>query len=184
MTVYHRHMTQRVTTDPYWRVNCGAYSGAMLINDSVLGGLTGITGKYVRSLSSEPVPDPGSPGLNIPQVLNVMRKLHVPAWDMTDHPWHDLTDALQEGRRVTLSIDYGELAEVNKCQGHADFGHQIVLIDYRKADDTVRGSDPLCSGVRRYRVSAIQPAARAFARQTGVMIGVRWAMTRQIPQVK
>ena len=187
LVTYHRHMTQRVTTDPYWRVNCNAYSGAMLVVDSTLGGMTGITGKLIRSLSSEPVPDPDSPGLNIPQVLNVCRKLHVPMTNMEGHSWAEVNKALNERRRVTLAIDYGELPEVDKCQGHADFGHQIVLIERFTSPggtEVIRGSDPLCTGPRVYVAERLQKAAIKLARDTGIATGVRFAMTRPIPRIE
>ena len=186
LQTYHVHMTQRKSSDPYWQFNCGAYSGAMLIEDATLGGLSGITGRVVRSLSSEPVPDPASPGLNIPQVLNVMRKLHVEATDMSGHTWSEMMTALNEQRRVTLSIDYGELPAASKCQAKGDFGHQIVLIDrqVRNGVEMVHGSDPLCSGVRFYIGDELKAAAQAFARQTNLTTGLRWAMTRSIPKVE
>jgi hypothetical protein len=184
MTVYHRHMTQRVSTDPYWRNNCSAYSGAMLINDSTLGGLLGITGRYVREKSSEPIPDPQSPGLNIGQIRSVASGLRVPLYDKQGRPWSELVTALEEGRRVGLQLDYGELPAVSKCQAQGDFGHMIVIAHVRPDGIGMPGSDPLCTGVRVYRASELRHAAEVFARNTGLSSGVRWCTTRRIPEVK
>jgi len=184
MTVYHRHMTQRVSTDPYWQYNCSAYSAAMLINDATLGGLLGITGRYVREHSSEPIPDPQSPGLNIQQIIGVSNRLRVQITDKTGRPWSELVAALEEGRRVGLQLDYGELPGASKCQARGDFGHMIVIAKVREDGVGMPGSDPLCSGVRVYRASELRHAAEVFARATGINSGVRWCTTRRIPVVK
>lgn len=51
-------------TSPY---DCTAYAAAATAAMSTCGSLR-ITGRQVRLASSEPTPDPGSPGLNLPQV--------------------------------------------------------------------------------------------------------------------
>ncbi len=38
-TPYHVHMTQRVPSDPWWRVNCTAYCAAMVITDATHSGV-------------------------------------------------------------------------------------------------------------------------------------------------
>lgn len=180
-TTYHRHMTQRVATDPYWQFNCSAYSAAMLANDSVVGGLVGITGRFIRSKSSEPVPDPGSPGLNIGQIRSVLTGLHIPTEDATGRPRVDVVAALRDQRRVGIQLDYGELGAY-RAQPNGDFGHMIVLYA-RASNGDLWGSDPLAKAPKRYPEDIIFNAARVFARQTGVMDGLRWMFTRPIPLV-
>lgn len=177
--LYHRHMTQRVTTDPHWAVNCTAYCAAMLIGDATLGGVA-ITGRQVRGQSDEPQPEPGSPGLNITQIIDVARRHHVRIVDNTRQPWEDLKTAVTHGRRVMLQIDYASLPRDVQCQKGGDFGHAIVVANFNK-DGTVRASDPLCSKQLDYDPEVIRKAAVKFARDTGVSNGLRWCSTRQVP---
>lgn len=181
MAVYHRHMTQRVPSDPNWTVNCTAYCGAMLADDSVLGGMLGITGKLIRAKSSEPNPDPGSPGLNIAQVRSVLTGLRIATQDMTGNPRGDVLDAIEEGRRVLLQIAYRGLGG-RRCQADGDFGHAVVLVKIA-GDGDLWASDPLCDRAKKYPREAIFDAAQEFARDTGVASGLRWLMTRKIQRV-
>lgn len=182
MTVYHKHLTQRVPSDPHWAVNCTAYCAAMLANDSTLGGLVGITGRYIRRQSSEPNPDPGSPGLNIGQVRSVLTGLHIPTADQTGKDRFAVIDALEEQRRVLLQVSYRALGSF-RCQAGGDFGHAVVLYDYA-ADGQVWASDPLCDKGRKYPRELIFDAAQEFARDTGVPAGLRWMMTRPIQEYR
>lgn len=56
------------------RYDCTAYAAA-IVTDAHTGGKTRVTGRQVRLASSEPVPDPKSPGLNLPQVDAAVRSL-------------------------------------------------------------------------------------------------------------
>lgn len=184
LETYHRHMTQRVSTDPYWQYNCSAYSGAMLINDATLGGMFGITGRLVREMSSEPKPDPASPGLNIPQIITVGHKLKVKLDDLTSRPWDDLIHALNIGRRVMLQVDYATLGKY-RAQANGDFGHMLVLIKVGSADpSTIIVSDPLAPNIKSIPKSVLQDAGRTFARETGLNSGLRWSATRRIPRIE
>lgn len=176
---YHKHMTQRVPSDPHWAVNCTAYCAAMMITDATLGGVT-ITGRIVRAESNEPNPSPSSPGLNITQIRNVAHKYRVEITDRQTQPWSEVMRALDQGRRVLLSIDYGEMGQY-RCQVGGDFGHAIVLTRPAEDDGFIRASDPLCKQSKRYPQAVLREAARKFARDTGVDVGLRWAMTRPVP---
>lgn len=180
MAIYHRHMTQRVPSDPNWAVNCTAYCGAMLADDSTLGGLLGITGKLIRAKSSEPDPDPGSPGLNILQVRSVLTGLRIPTQDMTGSPRGDVLEALEEGRRVLLQLTYGKLG-AHRCQS-GSFGHAVVLVKIAP-DGDLWASDPLCNRAKKYPREVVFDAAQDFARDTGVSNGLRWLMTRKIQRI-
>jgi len=58
---------QLLQGDPYGAFNCTAYAAAW-ITDAHTAGKTLLTGREVRAHTNEPVPDPNSPGLNLPQV--------------------------------------------------------------------------------------------------------------------
>lgn len=180
MAVYHRHMTQRVPSDPHWQVNCTAYCGAMLVDDATIGGLVGITGRWIRAHSSEPNPDPNSPGLNIGQVRSVMTGLHVPTEDRTGQNRDDVITALRQDRRVLLQVQYGELGAYRAQAG--DFGHALVLF-YDPDGGKVWGSDPLASKARLYPEDVMFDAARVFARKTGQATGLRWMTTRAVQRI-
>lgn len=177
--LYHKHMTQRVPSDPHWAVNCTAYCAAMLIGDATLGGVT-ITGRQVRAESNEPKPEPGSPGLNITQVIDVARRHHVRLTDNTRQPWDDLIMAVRGGRRVMLQVEYKELG-TKRCQAGGDFGHALVVVRVLE-DGKLRASDPLCANTNTYPADLIHEAARVFARRTGVKTGLRWCSTRVVPE--
>ena len=174
---FHKHMTQRVPSDPHWQVNCTAYCGAMLAFDVTVGGLTGVTGRWIRARSSEPNPDPDSPGLNIGQVRSVLTSLRITTQDMTGTERGDVIRALEEGRRVLIQVQYGELGAYRAQAG--DFGHALVLYDIT-ADGDLRGSDPLASKARSYPRDVVFDAAREFAKKTGVQTGLRWMKTRSV----
>lgn len=178
--VYHKHMTQKVTSDPNWAVNCTAYCAAMMLTDATLGGMK-ITGRIVRALSNEPRPDPKSPGLNLTQIIDVARTLYVPITNRTGEPWSAIEAALREGRRVMLGVEYDELGRYQE-QKAGSFDHAMLLIRASEAvKDHTRASDPLARESRAYPDEVLQRAARAFARRTGQEKGLRWAATRIIP---
>ncbi len=183
LKTYHVHRTQRVSTDPHWTVNCTAYCAAMMIVDATTGGVT-ISGRQVRAESSEPTPDPASPGLNIPQIRTVAAKYRVKIDDMQGHSWQEAVAAMDHGRRILLSIDYRSLGSY-RCQANGDFGHAVVMVKVKAGDRTrIICSDPLCSSVKEYPSQLLHDAATKFARDTGVREGLRWAQTRIIPRVE
>lgn len=176
---YHKHMTQVVPSDPYWRHNCSAYSTAMLITDATLGGVS-VTGRIVRAWSDEPIPNPKSPGLNITQMIDVAWKFRVKLYDRQREPWSAIEVALNEGRRIMLQLDYDELPDALRCQKTGEFNHAIVLTRMVEPG-FVRASDPLCKVSKKYPVAPLREAARKLARDTGVSEGLRWAATRPVP---
>ncbi len=179
------HLKQLVSSDPYGKYNCSAVCLARAVNAATLGGLK-ISGKEVRAMSDEPVPDPHSPGLNIQQLVNVSKKLRVPIIDRTGGTWADVVavlDTAGPGRRVIAQIEYAKLG-TDRCQAGGDFGHALTLdaIRSRGGQSETLASDPLCSGLKWYRSAVIRDAMLAFAVNTGLTGGrLRWAVTREIP---
>src|SRR6187200_3295282 len=177
------HLTQRISSDPYWQFNCAAYALARATNAATLGGLK-ISGKEVRALSSEPVPDPNSPGLNNAQLVAVSKKLRVPITDKTGETWDDVVsylDTVGPGYRVLASIDYPAWAE--RCQDiNIQFGHQVTLDAVRRKDGIMQilGSDPLCTRLEWYRAGNVRDAMVAWGRKTGMGTTgqLRFAVTR------
>jgi len=183
-TAYHRHMTQRVSSDPHWRVNCMAYAGAMVINDATLGGEFGVTGQNVRKYSDEPNPDPGSPGLNIQQIVNVARdRYRVNLANRIGNDWNTMLHELQSGsgRRIFAAIEYKELGD-DRCQAGGDFAHAIVIV--RSSPNALLVSDPLCSTAKWISKTRVNAAMVAMAKTTGHGPGyLWWGMTRPIPRI-
>src|SRR5574338_65587 len=181
MATYHQHMTQRVPDDPYWRVNCMAYAAAMAGNDAVLGGVYGLTGENIRGASSEPVPDPVAPGLNIRQVQYALnREYRINIADRTGNTWSYLMDRLHEGRRIILAIEYAPLGDA-RCQAGGDFAHAMCLVR-DSGVNTIYASDPLCDRAKNYSENSLRAAATALANKNGGRLF--WAMTRPIPAIR
>lgn len=181
------HLRQLVSSDPYGKYNCSAVCLARATDAATLGGVK-VTGRLVRELSSEPVPDPSSPGLNIGQLVAVSRKLRVPIVDRTGWSWSELVavlDAVGPGRRVIAQLDYESLG-ADRCQAGGDFGHAMTLDAYRLRGGRteILGSDPLCTSLRWYATSRIRTAMTVFAEASGLTGGrLRWAVTREIPLI-
>jgi len=176
-------MTQRVASDPHWRVNCTAYCAAMLINDATLGGLFGVTGENVRRYSDEPNPDPGSPGLNIQQIVNVARdRYRVNIASRVGNNWDTLMHELARGRRILAQIEYASLGQYRLGQPGGDFAHAIVLI--QSTPNAIICSDPLYSKSQSIPKSVVNDAMADMAQTTGHARNyLWWAMTRPIPRI-
>lgn len=182
------HLRQLVASDPHGGDNCTAYAMARAVNAATLGGVR-VTGAYVRSISNEPIPDPQSPGLSLPQIVAIGKKLHVPITDMSGGTWDDVVrvlDTAGPGRRVIAQIDYP--AWQDRCQDrNINFGHALTLDAVRRHDGimSVLGSDPLCDALRWYRAGNVRDAMVAWGRKTGYGTTgkVRFAVTREIPLI-
>src|SRR5262245_58218945 len=76
--------------DPFGWSNCTAYAGAMA-GDFDTCGATVLTGERVRQLSSEPIPDTDSPGLNLRQIDEAMNRYGIDLETRYRLPWDDFT---------------------------------------------------------------------------------------------
>lgn len=179
---YHKHFTQRVPSDPYWRDNCSAYCLSMLIMDETVGGLF-VSGETVRHLSDEPIPDPNSPGLRIQQLIVVAHDLRVYLDDKTGETFTELRGHVKAGARAGIQIDYKSLG-THRCQTTGDFGHMGVIVDFSADGKTLTMSDPLCLKTNEYPSSVVANAATVFAKQTGINTGIRFCTTKRIPRVE
>lgn len=181
------HLRQLVTSDPYGKYNCSAVALARATNAATVGGLK-ISGKEVRAMTNEPIPDPRSPGLTIGQLVTVSKKLRVPIIDRTGQTWDDVVAVLDTagvGRRVIACIDYPAWQE--RCQDrNIDFGHALTLDAVRRVDGQMQvlGSDPLCTALQWYRAGNVRDAMVAWGRKTGLTGGkLRFAVTREVPLI-
>jgi hypothetical protein len=160
-------------------ISCSESVGCMTA-DAVTFGAVRLTQETFRALSSEPHPDPASPGLNIPQVLAVLRGLRIVGMvDNTGDAWGALFARLNQDRRVILQV---ENAELHDCSSSRT-GHMILLQAYR-AGRGILANNPLCDAAHWYKPSVIRRAAEVFADATGVPgAGLRFAVTRPLPRV-
>lgn len=114
--------------DPHGGKNCAAYSlAAGLRFDSC--GATRVTGRSVRALSSEPVPDPKSPGLTHEQLAEVAAKFGVTLAVHRGMPWDEVDQARDEGYGVLLAINYAPV-RTTPYAGQLNFtgNHELLLL--------------------------------------------------------
>lgn len=182
ITYRPQHQHQLVSSDPYGKFNCTAYSFAMMVDAVTIGGIKK-TGKEIRAMSNEPVPDPKSPGLNIVQLEAIAKKMDFQLFDRTGNSWEQCLEYLQNGQRVILQLDSGDLG-ASACKV-SDVGHAMLLQaapdDYRPTE--VLGNDPLCKEEKWYPRATLKKAAEHFARQTGINNGIRFAVSKVVPRV-
>ncbi len=180
------HIQQKLRTPSGSLYGCTDTCGAMMADAVTLGGVK-ITEAGFRKLSPEPIPDPQSPGLNIPQFVATLAKLRIAAYDKSGETWDDLIRYLEEDRRVMLQLDNYTF---NDC-GRSHVGHAVFLQAKRQitlADGTrstrILGDNPMCSGAKWYTRSQLKPAAEKFGDQTGVPgAGIRFAVSRIVPMM-
>lgn len=175
-----KHQRQIVSADKYGSVNCTAYSAAMAIDRATLGGVR-VTGATVRAASNEPIPDPASPGLNLPQIVAVAFKWHVELVNRTGAPWSSLLAALREGRGLVLGGDYDQMGTWS-CQ--ASFrGDHAIYVNHISGDGDLYVMDPLCASAREVPPATIKAYAEKFARTIGTYPGLAFATTRITPLI-
>ncbi len=175
------HIQQKLRTPSGSLYGCTDSSFAMFADAVTLGGVK-ITEAGVRKMSTEPVPDPQSPGLNIPQGIAVMAKLRIAAYDKSGQTWAHVIDYLNEDRRVVLQVDNYVL---NDC-GRSHIGHCIFLQAVRKINGVYKilADNPACSTAKWYSPATLKAAAIRFGDQTNVPNdGIRFAVSRIVPRM-
>lgn len=179
-----RHQYQlRPGSAPTGGYDCTAYAAAMAIDRHTMGGVR-VTGRQVRLASNEPTPDPDSPGLNIPQIIQVAATWHVELIDRRGAPWSAVLTALREGRGVILQGDAEEfLGTPFVCQTGFRGDHAIYL-NHETGDGDLYHMDPLC---RRPNANMEPVIARRYAeklaRNAGTPGRLFFATTRITPNV-
>lgn len=174
-----KHQKQIVPSDPHGGVNCTPYSAAMAIDRATIGGCL-VTGKYIRSHSDEPNPDPGSPGLNIGQVCDVAQAMGV---DLVAE--HSATFAkplarLAENRGIVLAGDYDQMGQFS-CQANFLKLHAIFVNNLNTPKTSLLVYDPLCQKYRYLPIAVIEAYAEKYAMQAN---GKLWyGYTRVTPNI-
>ena len=169
--------------DKYGGVNCAAYSTAMAVDRHTMGGIV-VTGAVVRRATNEPIPDPGSPGLNIPQLVHAVFGWHVQLNNRTGAPWSALMAALHEHRGVVLSGDYDQIP--SKYSGQVGFkGDHSVYVNHLSNDgNELWWMDPLNKAGGFYIPASVAKAyAEKYAKTIGTYPGLAFITTRQTPSL-
>lgn len=174
------HQKQINRADKYGKDNCTAYCFAMFADATTIGG-SRPTGKYIRSISDEPIPAPNSPGLNIHQMMDVAKKLAIPCNNKTGEVFAAVLASLRTGRVVLAQLDYKELASY-RCQANGDFGHAMLLQTLHTDGLHILADDPLCDKAKYYPVAVIKAAMETFGHQAGHS-GLFFMESRRNPKV-
>ena len=167
---------------PTGGVDCTAYAAAVASDRATLGG-TKVTGRQVRLASNEPYPDPQSPGLNLPQVINVAFKWHVDLEQRSGAPWKSLLAALKAQRGVILQGDYDQIPA--GFSGQLSFkGDHAVYINHISGDGDLYWMDPLRrAGPIEIPAAVAKAYAEKLARKWGLYPGLAFATTRITPTI-
>lgn len=172
-----KHHEQIAEGGPTGDVDCTAWSGAHFADRATLGGVY-IPGRTIRLRSSEPKPNPGSPGLNIDQVAAVLREFNITV-TVRHGDWQDVIHELDEGRGVMIAIDYDQLHRISCQPTFLDF--HAGFINNRSRTGRLLWYDSLCKDYKYVDELPIRRAAEKFANNTG--LGVYHAYTRVTPNV-
>lgn len=171
-----RHQRQIVSTDPYGRFNCTAYSAAMAIDRATLGG-TSITGQQVRALSNEPIPSPSSPGLDLGQVCAVASRLYIQLFDHRGESWANVIAALKAYRGVILQGDYDQMGAYS-CQSTFRDDHAIYVNHIDGTGLKAYVDDPLCAAGKYIDLVTLQRYANKLCVRVTGHDGAYFATTR------
>lgn len=140
--------------------------------DAVTFGAIDVTESWVRRHSTEPTPDPDSPGLNIPQAREVLRAdLHLTSFDGSGLRWPRLWELIGENRRMLAQVWYDELPGIS-----ARIGHAILLQARRQRAGAPSGweflvNDPMRSDAVWIADDYIRGAMEEWGRRTGMSGG-------------
>ena len=193
VTYRPRHQPQLNASDPYGGVNCSAYSAAIMVDRATIGGVR-VTGKDIRAASNEPRPEPGSPGLNIEQVIAAAFRLTRVNFTPRRGSWSVMLKHLGPSG-VLLPGDYDQIPPAFDCQPGFNDLHMVAINNENSgsvtaADGRVYGPgecaltyDPLCPAFRWVPLAVLRKYAEKYARRVGYTGGVIYATTRATPLI-
>ncbi len=130
--------------DPNGSVNCSAWSASYAIAYATCGARK-TTGTYIRAHSSEPRPDPMSPGLNLAQVATVAKSLGVyfsVRIGLRSVSWTEYEQRRADGQGCLLQVGYGALADSMYDAGNGFRGNHMIFESHNGT------MDPLADGRR------------------------------------
>ena len=190
-TVYRpRHQKQINSYDPYGKYNCTAYAAAVAVDRHTVGGII-VTGEAIRGASSEPLPQPRSPGLNLAQATSAAFRLTRAVLTVRRTSFDTMTVYLKN-RGVILQGDYDQMAQWS-CQTSFTGNHAVYLNNLNTGDvvigDVTYGPgkcaltyDPLCASYKWEPLTVLRKYAEKFAASIGGK-GVLCATTRITPLI-
>ena len=136
-----------LSDDPYGWSGCTAYAAGMA-GDFDTCGQTVLSGKRVRQLSSEPIPDPASPGLNLRQVDDALNRYGIDLETRYRLPWADFVRKIEKGEGAILQGATGPFLSTPFRSTSGDINHAIfVPPGWGAMDPAADGRRP---GIHRY----------------------------------
>ncbi len=146
-------------------VDCAAWSGA-IDTDAHTRGTIKLTGRQIRLASDEPVPDVGSPGLNVQQVDEAIYKLtsgRVNMWTPTPGSIGraGVRDAVVDGRWVHIAVKRGVLVDRGYGGSSGFRGSHAITLHIRSTDLAPIIGDPLVPYYYAASWDAVFDAAQA-----------------------
>jgi hypothetical protein len=112
--------------DRFGWVGCTAYAAGMA-SDFDSCGKTILTGKQVRQLSSEPIPDPASPGLNLRQIDAAANRYGIDLDVQYRLPWDDVVRRIDKGEGAVLQGATGPFLSTKYRSTAGDINHAIFV---------------------------------------------------------
>lgn len=137
--------------DPFGSAGCTAYATGFAIDYATFGD-EAPTGAIIRRLSSEPIPAPSSPGLNLDQVAKVAAdRFDVTLSIRRGVPFDDLVTAADNGAGLILQVGYLPISR-SRFAGSYTFtgGHALFVPPGFEALDPL-ADGRISSGKRVYR---------------------------------
>ena len=175
-----KHIQQKLKVNSKL-IGCSDTSLAVYVDAVTFGGCL-VTEAQVRALSSEPIPDPKSPGLNIPQLVAVAKKLHVVLADRSGETLADMRRYLSENRRIVAQLWAADI-------GGPAVGHAIHIQALRARPGGIAGfefliNDPLKKTAQWIQDDKVFRAMNRFGDMTGVPgKGTRFAVSKKLKYV-
>jgi hypothetical protein len=165
-------------TGPY---DCTAWAASRLIA-KVTNGVRVPYGQRIRALSSEPIPHPSSPGLNIPQVSDV-------AWDeyrvyfeqrvgSRALDWAEYEERRQGGSGMVIQLSYQPIAESKYDAGRGFVGGHAIFEDQHLTGDSL--ADGRAKGVYLWRAGNPILYPRSLIREAAGDLIIGYAEGRAI----
>ena len=192
MAVQYRPKHQRQLAEPIsGRYDCTAYSAALAVDRHTIGGVV-VRGRDIRLASTEPRPDPGSPGLNLAQATAAAFRLTRVNLTVKRGPWATFVTRLRT-RGAILPGDYDQMGEFSAQPSFRDL--HAMFINNLNSDHIEIGGvtygpekagltyDPLYRTFRWVPLAVLRKYAEKYARAVNYTGGVIYAETRVTPLI-
>jgi len=135
-------------------VDCTAHSASNAIDHATCGAKDP-GGRTIRLKSSEPVPDPNSPGLNLSQVATVAKNHYGVSLDIRigsrKVPWAEYEKRRTSGQGAIIQVNYGPIADSKYDAGRGFRGGHAMFESAHATYDPL--ADGRASGVFRHNGS-------------------------------